>query len=200
MKTCEGPWMKREDDGQLPANSAGLGRVLRLQSYLQLDVERKLVFMLQIRQRLRILIRKLCLRKVYVTSFVHDSTWFQLSKTNGANASMGTTQGEMVVAKFFAKKGPRGTYSHFWMSRALQSFINTMPKMYLRTMHKVCDNYNLMELSVLSAINGKYAFLLVCIGHWYRFSGVRVQWDAPHEESHFQLEVKQFARPKYGWF
>ena len=31
---------------------------------------------------------------------------------------MGTTQGEMVVPKFFPRKGPRGTYSHAWMSRA----------------------------------------------------------------------------------
>ena len=27
-----------------------------------------------------------------------------------------TTQGLMEVAKFLAVKGPRGTYSHFWMS------------------------------------------------------------------------------------
>lgn len=59
----------------------------------------------------------------------------------------------MVVPRFLAPKGPRGTYSHFWISRAaiynqgflytqsrkakavsqyspLQSFIRTIPKMY----------------------------------------------------------------------
>ena len=35
----------------------------------------------------------------------------------------------MVVAKFLAPKGPSGTYSNFWMSRALQSLHNTKPKM-----------------------------------------------------------------------
>lgn len=31
---------------------------------------------------------------------------------------MGTTHGEMVVPKLLPRNGPRGTYSHFWMSRA----------------------------------------------------------------------------------
>jgi hypothetical protein len=35
----------------------------------------------------------------------------------------------MVVEKFLAVKGPRGTYSHFWMSLADQSFIRDTPKM-----------------------------------------------------------------------
>ena len=35
----------------------------------------------------------------------------------------------MVVAKFLAPKGPSGTYSNFWMSRALQSLHSTKPKM-----------------------------------------------------------------------
>lgn len=37
---------------------------------------------------------------------------------NSSRASMVTTQGLMVVAKFLARNGPSGTYSHFWMSRA----------------------------------------------------------------------------------
>ena len=41
-----------------------------------------------------------------------------LGSINGRRASMGTTQGEMVVPKFFPRKGPSGTYSHDWMSRA----------------------------------------------------------------------------------
>jgi hypothetical protein len=47
----------------------------------------------------------------------------------GASASTVTTQGEMVVAKFLAPNGPSGTYSNFWMSRALQSLHSTKPKM-----------------------------------------------------------------------
>lgn len=41
-----------------------------------------------------------------------------LGTAKGMRASIGTTQGEMVVPKLFPRKGPRGTYSHFWMSRA----------------------------------------------------------------------------------
>lgn len=33
-----------------------------------------------------------------------------------ARRSKGTIQGEMVEPKFLERKGPRGTYSHFWMS------------------------------------------------------------------------------------
>jgi len=32
---------------------------------------------------------------------------------NGLRASIGTTHGAIVVPKFLAKNGPRGTYSHF---------------------------------------------------------------------------------------
>mmetsp|Transcript_14436 Transcript_14436/g.36804 ORF Transcript_14436/g.36804 Transcript_14436/m.36804 type:complete len:204 (-) Transcript_14436:524-1135(-) len=46
----------------------------------------------------------------------------------GSRASKVTIQGEIVVQKFLAPKGPRGTYSHFWISRALQSFMSTTPK------------------------------------------------------------------------
>ena len=46
---------------------------------------------------------------------------------NGSNASASTTHGLMVVPKFFALKGPSGTYSHAWMSLADQSFRSTNP-------------------------------------------------------------------------
>lgn len=45
-------------------------------------------------------------------------TWTGFGNTNGMRASMVTTQGEMVVPKLLLRNGPRGTYSHFWMSRA----------------------------------------------------------------------------------
>lgn len=37
---------------------------------------------------------------------------------NGFKASMVTIHGEIDVPQFFARNGPSGTYSHFWMSRA----------------------------------------------------------------------------------
>ena len=43
---------------------------------------------------------------------------------------MVTTQGLMLDPKFLPKNGPKGTYSHFWISRALQSLKSTIPKMY----------------------------------------------------------------------
>ena len=41
-----------------------------------------------------------------------------MATRNGSKASMVTIQGEIVVAKFLPRKGPRGTYSHFWISLA----------------------------------------------------------------------------------
>ena len=57
-------------------------------------------------------------------------TWGRLSVMKGLNASMVTTHGEMEVPKFLAKKGPNGTYSHFWISRAEKKEIsyNCKPK------------------------------------------------------------------------
>lgn len=51
---------------------------------------------------------------------------------NGSRASGVTTQGEMVVAKDLPLKGPSGTISKPWMSRADQSLSRTKPKMYER--------------------------------------------------------------------
>ena len=47
-----------------------------------------------------------------------------LGKANGASASIVTTQGEIVVAKFLAVNGPRGMYSHFCISRAVDKNAN----------------------------------------------------------------------------
>lgn len=48
-----------------------------------------------------------CLQKV--ATFVQ--TCKGLDSAKGKSASIGTTQGEIVVPKFFPRKGPRGTYS-----------------------------------------------------------------------------------------
>ncbi len=45
----------------------------------------------------------------------------------GSRASSVTIQGEMDVAKFFARNGPNGWYSQLWMSRADQSFNRQTP-------------------------------------------------------------------------
>ena len=47
---------------------------------------------------------------------------------NGASASSVTTQGEIVVEKFFPRKGPSGWYSQAWTSRADQSLTRQQPK------------------------------------------------------------------------
>ena len=60
--------------------------------------------------------------------------------TRTLRASMVTTQGEMEVPRFLAPKGPRGIYSHFWMSLADQSFIRTIPKMCLSASWAVMES------------------------------------------------------------
>src|SRR5437764_12885072 len=45
----------------------------------------------------------------------------------GSRASHVMTHGEIVVAKFFARNGPSGWYSHDWMSRADQSLTRQIP-------------------------------------------------------------------------
>jgi len=45
-------------------------------------------------------------------------TWVMLGTINGFSASVVTTHGDMEVPKFLPRKGPRGTYSQRWMSRA----------------------------------------------------------------------------------
>ena len=78
---------------------------------------------------------------------VWHSKWLRkersIEKTNMVKtfrASMVTTQGEMEVPRFLAPKGPRGMYSHFWMSLADQSFMRTMPKMYLSASWAVMES------------------------------------------------------------
>jgi len=53
-----------------------------------------------------------------------------LGAEKGVKAHGSTIQGLIVVAKLFAVKGPKGTYSKRCTSRADQSFINTYPKIY----------------------------------------------------------------------
>src|ERR1700733_3674447 len=47
----------------------------------------------------------------------------------GSRAAMGVIQGEMVVAKFLERNGPRGWDSQDWRSRADQSLRRPTPKM-----------------------------------------------------------------------
>src|SRR3546814_6117253 len=55
---------------------------------------------------------------------------------NGASASRVTIQGEIVLAKFLDRKGPRGWYSQACRSRADQSFSMHRPN--------TCDSASLM--------------------------------------------------------
>ena len=98
--------------------------VLGVDLDVQLDVEREWVGMLQVWERCRVLLivghRKRLKKKIVMQkSKQRQLTW---------SASMVTTQGEIEVPRFLAPKGPRGIYSHFWMSLADQSFMRTMPK------------------------------------------------------------------------
>src|SRR5664279_1458744 len=53
---------------------------------------------------------------------------FTKALRNGASASVVTIHGDNVLAKFFDRNGPRGWYSHGWMSRAVQSLNSAIPK------------------------------------------------------------------------
>uniref|UniRef100_A0A1A9W4R7 Uncharacterized protein n=1 Tax=Glossina brevipalpis TaxID=37001 RepID=A0A1A9W4R7_9MUSC len=77
-----------------------------------------------------------------VTRKIHDINLF-LSSNVFANVSKylngqfydyipatGIIHGDIVVPKFLAVNGPKGTYSHFCISRALQSFIRVKPKTF----------------------------------------------------------------------
>ncbi|MNT23504.1 hypothetical protein D3C72_1589240 [compost metagenome] len=49
------------------------------------------------------------------------------AQRNGSSASAVTTQGEMVEMKLLDRNGPKGWYSHAWMSRADQSLSRQKP-------------------------------------------------------------------------
>ena len=49
-----------------------------------------------------------------------------------SSSASGVTQAEIEVAKLLPRNGPSGTYSHAWMSRALQSLTSTTPKTWSR--------------------------------------------------------------------
>src|SRR5512142_382795 len=66
------------------------------------------------------------------------------STRNGSSASIVTTHGEIDVANVLLLKGPSGMYSHCWRSRALQSFIRTMPN--------TCEGADAMGIGSRSAL------------------------------------------------
>ena len=102
--------------------------VLGVDLDVQLDVEREWVGMLQVWERCRVLLivgHRERLKKKNCDAKKVSKGSITLS------ASMVTTQGEIEVPRFLAPKGPRGIYSHFWMSLADQSFMRTIPKMCL---------------------------------------------------------------------
>src|SRR5690606_999960 len=64
-----------------------------------------------------------------------------------------TIQGEMEEAKFLAKKGPKGTYSHFWISLALQSLKSTIPKIYCSASSTGIGSPSTLASVVINAIS-----------------------------------------------
>src|SRR6185369_6119610 len=69
----------------------------------------------------------------------------------GSSASSVTIQGEMVEAKFLARKGPSGTYSQDCMSRALQSLNNTNPKIFSSVSLVVMCDPSFVSVQVMKA-------------------------------------------------
>ena len=57
---------------------------------------------------------------LHVCMFCLNYTWVMLSVTNGRRASIGRTHADIVVPRFFAPNGPKGTYSHFCISLAVK--------------------------------------------------------------------------------
>lgn len=109
---------------------------------------------------------------------------------------MVTTQGLMEVAKFLAVKGPRGTYSHFCTSRALQSFISTSPKSRSSASAIVRGRPVLRE----QGGGGGCLFVSDCLVtdvRTYMHTCIRTEgvgWPAD-EGAHLQLEVQEAAGP-----
>ena len=84
---------------------------------------------------------------------MRNLTWTGLATINGCKASNVTTHGEIVVQKFLAKKGPSGTYSHFWMSLAVHK-------------RRILRIYELWLSSVLKRLN-----------HWAQYTNERPTGD-----------------------
>lgn len=76
-------------------------------------------------------------------------TWTGFGSTNGMRASMVTTQGEMVVPRLLLRKGPRGTYSHFWMSRAGKRTFKAMQLNIPQELHihQTCETVTRIEIA-----------------------------------------------------
>ena len=72
----------------------------------------------------------MCLFPLYFRYGRTSGSCFGPGILKGSKASNVTIQGDIELAKFFAKKGPRGTYSHFCISRADQSLNKHIPKIY----------------------------------------------------------------------
>src|SRR5690606_5407505 len=87
-----------------------------------------------------------------------------------SRASKVTIQGETEEAKFLAKKGPKGAYSHFWISRALQSLKSTIPKIYCSASSTGIGSPNTLASVVINAISNSKSISL---------EGPNIGWSAP---------------------
>lgn len=82
-------------------------------------------------------------------------SWTGPGTKKGSRASMVTTQAETVVPKFLPRKGPRGTYSQAWMSRALQSFMRTTPNMWSLALSMVMGSPKLLPVPTKKAYSNR---------------------------------------------
>lgn len=78
----------------------------------------------------------------------------------GSKASAVTIQGDIVVEKFLALKGPNGTYSHTCISLALQSLSKQKPKIWLWASFSFTGVPNSLDLPTNVPISSSISNLL----------------------------------------
>src|SRR5205085_8850609 len=71
-----------------------------------------------------------------------------------------TTHGEIDVAKFFARKGPKGWYSHVCISLALQSLTNTIPNICSFAFSTEIDSLNLFPVPIKNPVSSSKSISL----------------------------------------
>lgn len=92
----------------------------------------------------------------------------------------------MVVPKFLARNGPSGTYSHFWMSRAVEWTV----KLLYKEFRNRC-----ITAPIVHEHHSKD--VLICIRHGNGFA--KIVW-LPDKEGGLQLEVEKLTLVENGWF
>lgn len=102
-----------------------------------------------------------------------SGSWGKLSTRNGSNAYVVTTHGEIVVPKFLAVNGPKGMYSHFWISLATNA--NYKINLYF---------IFFVTAPIVHQNKSKYMFVSIFSSNYISQLGL-----TSNEKRHFQFEV-----------